>query len=87
MAAFAPLSALPVVASGAAIAPVNAIPVYVINDNSVPVAPVNAHPVVDVTGNPAYKVAPVQPIPVKYGTPAPTAPLAVLPIVVVGTVP
>jgi hypothetical protein len=84
---FAPISALPVVTSAATLAPVNAIAVVVINDGSVPMAPVNAQPVAFVTA--AYPLEPDTPIPIVVitgGTP-PASPAAPIPVYQVGAVP
>jgi hypothetical protein len=84
---FAPYNALPVISSAATLAPVKAIPVVVINDGSVPVAPVNAQPVAFVTA--AYPLEPDTPIPIVVitgGTP-PASPAAPIPVYQVGAVP
>ncbi len=87
-ASFAPIQAMSVVTGSGKTAPVNAIPVVVVSNGSVPVGPGTAQAVIDVTATPGYPRAPVQPIPVVYatGTP-PVEPYDPLPIVVVGTVP
>jgi hypothetical protein len=86
---FAQVSAMPVVTGSGKLAPVSAIPVVIINNSSVPVAPDMAQPVVDVTANATFpRALKVAAIPIVYatGTP-PVAQVDPIPIFVVGTVP
>ena len=86
VASYAPVNAMPVVAGSAPLAQVSAIPVVVVSDGSVAVAPINAQAVVQVSA--AFPLAQVQPIPIVYpaGSPA-VSPEQAIPVFVVGTVP
>lgn len=81
-ASFAPVSAMSVVTGSGKLAPVSAIPVVVISDGSVPVAPDTARPVIEVDAN--FPRAPTMPVPIVYatGTP-PVAKLDPIPVFVV----
>jgi hypothetical protein len=85
---FAPYNAIPCQTSAGTLAPVNAIAVVVINDGSVPVAPINAQAVTFVTS--AYPLEPDTPIPivvVSNHPDHPVSPAAPIPVFQVGTVP
>ena len=85
---FAPYNAMPIQSDAGAIVPINAIPVVVINDGSVPVAPINAQLVAFVTS--AWPLEPDTPIPVVVVTAHPQhppSPAAVIPVFQVGAVP
>jgi hypothetical protein len=79
---------MPVQTSAGQLAPVNAIAVVVINDGSVPIAPINAQSVAFVTS--AYPLEPDTPIPVVVVSSHPdhpVSPAAPIPVFQVGTVP
>jgi hypothetical protein len=83
-ATFAPVSAMPVQSVPGNTAPVEAQAVVVINNGSVPVAPVITQPVVFVAST--YPLSPAAPIPVVM-TGGPVAAVNAIPVFQVGTVP
>jgi hypothetical protein len=86
--AYVKISAMPVVTGSGELAPVSAIPVVVVSDGSVRVAPDKAQPVIDVTADATFPRVKTAAIPIVYAGGSPSvAKVEPIPVFVVGTVP